>query len=146
MKYTPENIAQIHRIIKPDNILVSIRDAARASAVTDTQVRYWIKNGYLQTVKAENGAIKLPYNQIAAIRLIKAFLDEGYVLSAAAQKAQEKRQLARSLRHMFIESIHGIEQTSDQTIIDLGPLANDPTLHVYGIETPSEIKFITKKP
>ncbi|WP_405076233.1 MerR family transcriptional regulator [Ligilactobacillus acidipiscis] len=134
----------MHDIIKPDNILLSIRDAARASNVTDAQVRYWIKNGYLRTVKADNGAIKLPYNQIASIRMIKFFLDNGYTLSGAAKKTQENKDIARSIRHLVFSSIHNIGKQGNKTIFDLGPIDKDPEKHIFGIETPEKITYIIK--
>lgn len=134
----------LHDIIKPDNILLSIRDAARASNVTDAQVRYWIKNGYLRTVKADNGAIKLPYNQIASIRMIKFFLDNGYTLSGAAKKTQENKDIARSIRHLVFSSIHNIGKQGNKTIFDLGPIDKDPEKHIFGIETPEKITYIIK--
>ncbi|KRN81031.1 MerR family transcriptional regulator [Ligilactobacillus acidipiscis] len=134
----------LHDIIKPDNILLSIRDAARASNVTDAQVRYWIKNGYLRTVKADNGAIKLPYNQIASIRMIKFFLDDGYTLSGAAKKTQENKDIARSIRHLVFSSIHNIEKHGNKTIFDLGPIDEDPEKHIFGIETPEKITYVIK--
>lgn len=134
----------LHDIIKPDNILLSIRDAARASNVTDAQVRYWIKNGYLRTVKADNGAIKLPYNQIASIRMIKFFLDDGYTLSGAAKKTQENKDIARSIRHLVFSSIHNIEKQGNKTIFDLGPIDEDPEKHIFGIETPEKITYVIK--
>lgn len=132
----------MHDIIKPDNILLSIRDAARASNVTDAQVRYWIKNGYLRTVKADNGAIKLPYNQIASIRMIKFFLDNGYTLSGAAKKTQENKDIIRSIRHLVFSSIHNIGKQGNKTIFDLGPIDKDPEKHIFGIETPEKITYI----
>ncbi|GAW65131.1 MerR family transcriptional regulator [Ligilactobacillus acidipiscis DSM 15836] len=132
----------MHDIIKPDNILLSIRDAARASNVTDAQVRYWIKNGYLRTVKADNGAIKLPYNQIASIRMIKFFLDNGYTLSGAAKKTQENKDIVRSIRHLVFSSIHNIGKQGNKTIFDLGPIDKDPEKHIFGIETPEKITYI----
>lgn len=134
----------MHDIIKPDNILLSIRDAARASNVTDAQVRYWIKNGYLRAVKADNGAIKLPYNQIASIRMIKFFLDNGYTLSGAAKKTQENKDIARSIRHLVFSSIHNIGKQGNKTIFDLGPIDKDPEKHIFGIETPEKITYIIK--
>lgn len=134
----------MHDIIKPDNILLSIRDAARASNVTDAQVRYWIKNGYLRAVKADNGAIKLPYNQIASIRMIKFFLDNGYTLSGAAKKIQENKDIARSIRHLVFSSIHNIGKQGNKTIFDLGPIDKDPEKHIFGIETPEKITYIIK--
>lgn len=134
----------MHDIIKPDNILLSIRDAARASNVTDAQVRYWIKNGYLRTVKADNGAIKLPYNQIASIRMIKFFLDNGYTLSGAAKKTQENKDIVRSIRHLVFSSIHNIGKQGNKTIFDLGPIDKDPEKHIFGIETPEKITYIIK--
>lgn len=134
----------LYDIIKPDNILVSIRDAARACDVTDTQVRYWIKNDYLKTVKADNGAIKLPYDQITSIRMIKFFLDNGYTLNGAAKRTQENKDIGRSIRHLFFSSIQNVEHQDDKTIFDLGPIEGDPTKHVFGVETPEKITYVIK--
>ncbi len=134
----------LHNIIRPDKILLSIRDAARAGDVTDTQVRYWIKNHFLKTVKAENGAIKLPYGEIAKIRMIKSFLDSGYTLSAAAKKTQENADLARSFSHLVLAGIQHVERKGKTTIFDLGPIENDPEKHIFVHETPEKITYEIK--
>ncbi|GBG93604.1 MerR family transcriptional regulator [Ligilactobacillus salitolerans] len=135
---------RLHEIIRPDKILLSIRDAARASEVTDTQVRYWIKSGYLSTVKADNGAIKLGIGQIPLIRIIKAFMDEGYTLPAAAEKAQASREIVHSLSKLLLSRLGNIEKTEDGTIFDFGPLDEDPTQHVYGVDAGDQVKFIVQ--
>ncbi|GKS81278.1 hypothetical protein LPAF129_09640 [Ligilactobacillus pabuli] len=142
---TPKGYAAwLQQIMQPDNILMSIRDAARASNVTDTQVRYWVKSGYLKTVKADNGAIKLPYDQIVIIRMIKTFLDEGYTLNGAVKKTQETKDLGRSIHHLVFSSFHNIERQGDETIFDLGPLEGEPDKHIFAIETPEKITYVVK--
>ncbi|UQS82195.1 MerR family transcriptional regulator [Bombilactobacillus folatiphilus] len=136
----------LHDIIRPDNLYLSIRDTARACQITDTQVRYWIKNGYLKTVKAENGAVKLPYKQIIHARMIKKFLDDGFTLHAAVKKAQDKISLARSLQTMLLDSMQNITVDNDQVIFDFGPLAEDEKRHVYGIEQQGKIHFTVQEP
>ena len=135
----------LHSIIDPDKILLSIRDAARAGNVTDAQVRYWIKSGYLKTVKADNGAIKLPFTQIGSIRMIKSFLDEGYTLSGAAQKTEENKDINRSIHHLLSAGIQNIEHHDDKTVFDLGPLEDEPEKHVFGVETPEKVTYIIKE-
>src|SRR5699024_1422783 len=131
-------------IMQGDNVLVSVKDAARASDVTDTEVRYWVKGGYLKTVKADNGAIKLPYDQIVIIRMIKTFLDEGYTLNGAVKKTQETKDLGRSIHHLVFSSLHNIERQGDETIFDLGPLEGEPDKHIFAIETPEKITYVVK--
>lgn len=135
-----------HNIIRPDNLYLSIRDTARACQVTDTQIRYWIKNGYLKTVKTENGAVKLPYKQVIHARMIKKFLDDGYTLHAAVNKMRDNLSIARSVQHILLDSIQNISIKNDDIILDFGPLAEDHSQHVYCIDNHQQTKFTIQKP
>ncbi len=136
----------LREFMTADNVMLSFRDAARAGKVTTAQLRYWVKSGYLHTVAAENGTPKLPYDQLIDIRMIKHYLDEGFTLAVATKKAGEEKALANSLRQLFIDGIQGVSHQGETTVFDLGPLADDPTHHVYCLERAGKLSYTLNKP
>ena len=69
----------------------SIGDTAKITGASQKQIRNWEARGYIPTaervVSGERAYRRFTLNQVELISKIKAFLDEGYNLSAAAEKA-----------------------------------------------------------
>jgi DNA-binding transcriptional MerR regulator len=69
----------------------SIGDTAKMTGATQKQIRNWEAQGHIpkaDRVKSGDRAYRrFTLRHIEMISQIKAFLDEGYTLSAAAQKA-----------------------------------------------------------
>jgi DNA-binding transcriptional MerR regulator len=69
----------------------SIGDTAKITGATQKQIRHWEIKGYIPTadrvVCGERAYRRFTLEQVELISKIKAFLDEGYNLSAAAKKA-----------------------------------------------------------
>ena len=69
----------------------SIGDTASMTGVTQKQIRNWEARGYIpeagRVVSGVRAYRRFTMGQVEIIRRIKAYLDEGYTLSAAAQRA-----------------------------------------------------------
>ena len=74
------------------NINFSIGDTAKMSGATQKQIRNWEAKGYIPTadrvVSGDRAYRRFSLKQVEMITRIKDFLDEGYTLSAAAEKAK----------------------------------------------------------
>ena len=69
----------------------SIGDTAKITAVSKKQIRNWEAKGYIpeadRVVSGDRAYRRFTPNQVELISSIKNYLDEGFTLSAAAQKA-----------------------------------------------------------
>ncbi len=69
----------------------SIGDSAKMTGATQKQIRNWEVRKYIPTAErvvcGERSYRRFTLEQVELISRIKAFLDEGYKLSAAAKKA-----------------------------------------------------------
>ena len=78
-------------MIQPKKNSFSIGDTAKLTGATQKQIRNWEANGYIpladRVVCGERAYRRFTEGQVETIRRIKEFLDEGFTLLAAAQKA-----------------------------------------------------------
>ena len=69
----------------------SIGDASKMTRVTQKQLRNWEAKGYIPTadrvVSGVRAYRRFTMDEVETIRKIKDYLDEGFTLLAAAQKA-----------------------------------------------------------
>ena len=76
---------------QPKKNTFSIGDTAKMTGATQKQIRNWEANGYIpladRVVCGERAYRRFTQAQVETIRKIKDYLDEGYTLVAAAQKA-----------------------------------------------------------
>ncbi|BBO74602.1 hypothetical protein DSCW_20190 [Desulfosarcina widdelii] len=74
----------------PSKTTFSIGDTAKMSGASQKQIRHWEAKGYIpeaiRVVSGDRAYRRFTLGQVEAIGKIKAYLDEGYTLSAAAQK------------------------------------------------------------
>jgi DNA-binding transcriptional MerR regulator len=70
----------------------SIGDTAKLTGATKKQIRNWEAKGYIPTadrvLSGDRGYRRFTPNQVELISSIKNYLNEGYTLSAAAEKAK----------------------------------------------------------
>ena len=70
----------------------SIGDTAKMSGASKKQIRNWETKGYIPTaervVSGDRAYRRFSLKQVELISRIKGFLDEGYTLPAAAEKAK----------------------------------------------------------
>ena len=76
---------------QPKKNTFSIGDTAKMTGATQKQIRNWEANGYIpladRVVCGERAYRRFTEGQVETIRRIKEFLDEGFTLLAATQKA-----------------------------------------------------------
>ena len=78
-------------MIQPKKNTFSIGDTAKMTGATQKQIRNWEANGYIpladRVVCGERAYRRFTQAQVETIRKIRDYLDEGFTLLAAAQKA-----------------------------------------------------------
>lgn len=82
-------------MVKQEFVLpIPIGEAAKQTDTTVKQLRYWQEKGLIVPEISRCGMREYRYyhtDQIALIKRIKSFMDEGFTLMVAAQKANNKR-------------------------------------------------------
>ena len=76
------------------NKTFSIGDAARMSGASQKQIRNWESRGHIpeagRVVAGERAYRRFTVDQVQLITKIRNYLDEGFTLSAACEKAKSK--------------------------------------------------------
>ncbi|MFH1982955.1 MAG: MerR family transcriptional regulator [Pseudomonadota bacterium] len=74
-----------------ENRTYSIGDTSKLSGASQKQIRNWEARGYIpeadRVVSGDRAYRRFSQEQVEIIRSIKNYLDEGFTLSAAAEKA-----------------------------------------------------------
>ncbi len=79
------------KLLENDNLLVGISELSQMCEVSPRQLRYWEQKGLIQSVpQEENAPRKYRLPTVIKVELIKRFLDEGFTLTKAVEKAEEK--------------------------------------------------------
>lgn len=121
------DIAKFMKKVPIDEMILGIGDVARVTGVSPSQLRYWERKGYVHSAEVTGGGNrKFSYKTVIEIRQIKTFLDEGYTLSSAVQRAQKRSVYAEVLRSFFEERFMALT-AGEQTTIDLGVFDPEPT-------------------
>ncbi|MFT8726554.1 MAG: MerR family transcriptional regulator [Liquorilactobacillus ghanensis] len=128
-------ILRIKEIMKQDNFLLGIGDISRATGVSQRKLRYWEQRDYIKPAKcSEDGQHrKYTYFTMAKISLIQSYLATGYTLKAAVAKTKAYDQVTVAIHKLVRERLVDINKIEDGYEFDLGPLADQPEIHVHAI-------------
>lgn len=112
-------------LLQNDNLLVGISELSKMTEVSPRQLRYWEQKGLIASVPQpeDNAARKYRLPVVVKVELIKKFLDEGYTLTKAVEKAEEKIRIAHHVRCVFSKVLKDIEVIDERfTVISIGPV------------------------
>jgi DNA-binding transcriptional MerR regulator len=112
----------IKRLLDNDHLLVGISELSEMSDLSPRQLRYWEQKGYIQSVaKDTNTARKYRLPMIAKVEMIKSYLDEGFILAKAVEKAEKKIIELKNIRIVFSEVLQDSKVYDDRfTVVVLG--------------------------
>jgi DNA-binding transcriptional MerR regulator len=112
------------KLLENDNLLVGISELSQMCEISPRQLRYWEQKGLIQSVpQEENAPRKYRLPTVVKVELIKRFLDEGFTLAKAVEKAEKKIKIAHHIRKVFTGALQNLEVIDDRfTIISLGPI------------------------
>lgn len=111
-----------------DHLVLGIGDVAEATGVSQSQLRYWERKGYIHSQAVEDGKNrKFSYKTLLRVQEIKTLQDDGLTLVAAVKQAQRRDDLFDSLRS-FIDGRFKRICFDDETHIqiNLGQFDPDP--------------------
>ena len=125
------NMTNVNRIWK--DLIFGIGEVSQITGVSARQIRYWEKKGYITPLDKEEAAMRrygLP--DLYQVSLIKHYLDEGFTLSKAAEKAQRAHDKYRKLKTFFKQRVKQVSfDEEDKGLIDLGQVMSPDGKQYY---------------
>jgi hypothetical protein len=125
----------IQRLLHEERLLVGISELSEIAEVSPRQLRYWEEKGYITSVaKNDNGARKYQLPMVLKVHWIKRFLDEGYTLNRAVEKAAQQKRTIAITKKIFSQTFHGVLEICDGFVaLDLGAFDEAGTQKLYVI-------------
>lgn len=119
--------ASIKYLLENDTLLIGISELSQMSEVSPRQLRYWEQKGFIKSVVKEgNAARQYRLPTVVKVEIIKGFIDEGFTLSKAVEKAEEKIENIRELRSLIKEAVTSIDFEDEKMIhVTLGNFEPD---------------------
>lgn len=117
-----------------DDLLIGISEVSKMSGTSPRQLRYWEEKGLITSViKEEEQQAPRSYRLLTVIKveLIQGFLDQGYTLKKANEKATAYLKKVSHIRKVFAKTIRDVEVISDRyTVFTIGAFAPNDELMV----------------
>jgi len=115
----------VKQLLESDDLLVGISELSKVTDVSPRQIRYWEQKGYIKSTGEKNGNRKFKLPMVIKVEIIKHFLDEGYTLTAAVDKAQEHQANIHQAKILLREIFKGVQQVDERfTVIHLDDFSN----------------------
>lgn len=109
--------ASIKYLLENDTLLIGISELSQMSGVSPRQLRYWEEKNFIESVVKEgNAARQYRLPTVLKVEIIKGFIDEGFKLSKAVEKAEEKITNIRELRSLIKEAVTNIDFDDEKMI------------------------------
>lgn len=115
----------IKQLLDSDDLLVGISELSKMTGVSPRQIRYWEQKEYIESTGEKSGNRKFRLPMVIKVESIKHFLDEGYTLTAAVEKAQERQENIHQAKMLLKDVLKGIQKIDDRyTVIHLDDFSN----------------------
>ncbi|WP_010621042.1 MerR family transcriptional regulator [Paucilactobacillus suebicus] len=119
-----EELQKVKEILLNRNaILVSMTDISKITGVSARQLRYWEQKGYIESVHDQSENRKYNITAMVKIGMIKNFIDEGFTVAKASEKAQEADQITTALHRVDSEKFNQASVNDTGLEFDLGSVA-----------------------
>ncbi|MBU7555234.1 MerR family transcriptional regulator [Pediococcus ethanolidurans] len=115
-------IQRVKTIMKTHDFLLGIGDIASATRVSQRQLRYWEKKGYIHPAKTseERRHRKYSYRTLMKVAMIQSYVDSGYTLSVAVKKASQHEEMSNALKHLVGDRLRDFNILDDGYELDFG--------------------------
>jgi DNA-binding transcriptional MerR regulator len=121
----------VKQLLESDELLVGISELSKVTGVSPRQIRYWEQKGYVESTGEKSGNRKFRLPMVIKVEIIKHFLDEGYTLTAAVEKAQERQENIHQAKILIREVFKGIQNIEDRyTVISLDDFSNKEVFYL----------------
>ncbi len=126
---------KIHQLF--ENLEIGIGGVSSSLGVSQRQLRYWEKKGYIKPINEGSGVRHYSLATVYLIAFIKDQLDAGYTLEAAFKKSKEiriKSKIARKLLRNAFDDIEVTDEAKGYGKIEMGTIkVGDKNAEVVGI-------------
>ena len=132
-----ENVKKkkLHQLF--ENLEIGIGGVSSSLGVSQRQLRYWEKKGYIKPINEGSGVRHYSLATVYLIAFIKDQLDAGYTLEAAFKKSKEiriKSKIARKLLRNAFDDIEVTDEAKGYGKIEMGTIkVGDKNAEVVGI-------------
>lgn len=117
------HVFDVHRLV------FRIGELASMTQVSPRQLRYWEKKQLIKSREREGEQARVyTFGTFVQVSMIKYYLDNGYTLTAAAAKAQERDSRAKLLRRFIFKGLRGFAEMDGQVAINMGAFDDQQTL------------------
>ena len=114
-----------------DELQLSISEVSQLTKVSARQLRYWEKQGYIKNAN-DGKTRKYTLSTLLKVFHVKRFLNQGYTLKTAVQKAELEKNKRQAVKNFFEERNQvEVSQEGQSYLLDLG-LSDDGKYHVFG--------------
>lgn len=130
------------QLIQSDDLVVGISELSKMTDVSPRQLRYWEEKGYIESIQQENSNRKYRLPIVLKVELIKRFLDEGYTLTTAVEKAanqQKSLHEAKKILRQVFKSIQTVEER--YTVLQLADFDCDQQLFLIKDNQTEQVTF-----
>lgn len=120
--------------IDTDKLIFGIGQVQQITGVSGRQLRYWEEQGYIHSLSQKKGAAReYSMHTLFFIFHVSRFLEQGFTLQAAVDKAKQLDQQLPVLRQFLKSQLQGVSSDADKSLIDFGYLDESHTKRVYGV-------------
>ncbi|MDN2453213.1 MerR family transcriptional regulator [Lactobacillus sp. UCMA15818] len=131
-------VDRFKEILKHEHFLLGIGEIAKATGVSQRQLRYWEEKGYIKSEDNKNDSKscdgrhrKYSHFTFLKVSMIQTFINDGYTLNAAVKKTNEHSLLGKAVKQFLKERILAVNIIQDGYELDLGSIDDIPGKHVY---------------
>ena len=126
-----------------EHLVLGIGDVAEATGVSQSQLRYWERKGYIRSQEVgDRKNRKFSYKTLLKVQQIKSLQDEGLTLVAAVKQSQRRDALFDALRSLVDGRFTKIRVDDDDQIqISMGAFDPDPTQELIAQRTNGDWRF-----
>ncbi|MCT0151497.1 MerR family transcriptional regulator [Fructilactobacillus fructivorans] len=128
------------------DFIFRIGEVSKMTGVSPRQLRYWEKKGYVKSTRVEKLASRVfDFSNFVLIKLMKYYLDDGYTLTTAYQKATQFKSRIAFLYSFFKRVDHGCHEVDGKRMADMGYFDDAHTKRLYGyIGDNGDVKYRVK--
>ncbi len=115
-------IQRIRKIVKQEKFVLGIGDLATATGVSQRQLRYWEKKGYINSEQAAgtHQHRKYSYFTLMKVHMIQSYVVSGFTLGIAVEKAEQHEEMAQALRRVLGERLLDFKNVKNGYELDFG--------------------------
>ncbi|MCF6515261.1 MerR family transcriptional regulator [Lactobacillus sp. S2-2] len=117
-------------------LVFRIGEVSEITGVSTRQIRYWDEKGLIESTRKETEKTNsrvFDFKNLILINLINMYLQQGFTLAAAFERAQKRQNSIKRIHSVFNTFDNVIVDDEDVLVIDLGYFDDEKTKHLFGI-------------